>query len=148
MSRQNQRYAARLRKLDRILANLPDSQYNHADFIESQDKASCNTVGCAMGHAVVSGQFPGLKVRYNGPGLRGLEAYSFESVGDYAPNPDDWMPVLAGMRAWANHYFGPGTYNRIFDANAYGDDGYDDFMVTKSIVRERIAEVAAEFEKA
>lgn len=151
MSRQNQRFAARLRKLDTILGQLPDSQYNHDKYIDTSDASSCNTIGCAIGHATASGQFKGLNIRYNGPGLSDKETYTF--------GPIDGVPVSetsydhhfhhAGFRQWANHYFGPGTYARIFDTSPYHvRNDWEDLTggKVKAQVQDNIRQMAAEFE--
>lgn len=147
MSRQNQRYAARLRKLEGILATLPDSQYNHGCFIDTVDVSSCNTVGCAMGHAVASRQFPGLKVRYNGPGLPTGEVFTFGEIDgrSFEPEYDGQCNQRKGMEAWANHYFGPATYRRIFDTDPYTFLRAD---YIKASVRERLLTAAERFEAA
>lgn len=157
MSRQNQRYAARLRKLDVLLGQTPDDVYDHSEFIVSDNPASCATIGCAMGHAVVNrSKFPGLDVRYNGPGLDAGETYTFGLInGEPAANRGDpfWMPVREGMKSWANHYFGPGTFDRIFDTDPYEyledeDSGRSDPAEVKAAVRKNLRMVAGEFEEA
>lgn len=122
MARKHLRYAARLRKLANYLAQVPDSQYDHSDYIESGDVSSCNTVGCAMGHAVASGKFKGLGITYNGPGLSSVKTFTFKPVkGVPIPERSFESYAYAGFRAWAEHYFGPSTYFNIFDIEPYGD---------------------------
>lgn len=147
MSRQNRRYAARLLKLDAILASVPNEQYDHSLFLKTDDPASCNTIGCAMGHAVANAEkFPGLKVRYNGPGLPSGKTFSFGPIGEKDYSPVDYTcNQRIGMHDWANHYFGPGTYDRIFDTDPYR---YTQPGNVKEAVRSKLRSIAAEFEKA
>jgi hypothetical protein len=119
MSRQNQRYAARLNKLGDYLEKIPDKHYYHDAFV--QRVTDCGTIGCAMGHAITCGLFPGLKVTYNNQGFYSRDQYRFGPIKDKPFDPFD--SILTKMSMWADNYFGPHTYDTIFATEPY--EGHD-----------------------
>lgn len=153
------RYGNRLKRLHKVLGEIKPKNYNHSNLVTrlaaKPEPEQCGSVACAYGHAVVSGKFKGLLTKavisknakpdengfiYTGSidyrltskvALReaiaktGSQMYSFDSEND------------ADVQADA--YFGPGTWDSIFETNAYNKySGY----VTLFEVRKRIKLVA------
>lgn len=100
-------FAKRLDTLHALIKGLKPRQYNHASFVESGTLSppnTCGTVGCALGHAVVSGKFKNLKLRYN------------ERLEDLVTAQGS---SASGVSGEANDYFGPDAYETIFASWGY-----------------------------
>lgn len=137
MSRQNQRYAARLRKLANYVESLPAEQYNHNQLVKKLGKEPCGTVACAFGHAIASKQFPGLKVsvKYNS---HQEVTYTFDDIPDYTG-----ASGASGAYEWAEHYFGHGTWYGIFDTSPY--EWYSKGSTVRSHVIKNLRKFAKKF---
>lgn len=105
-------YTGRLLKLHAILADAPAENYKHSIFTEKNSlwkrwRTGCGTAACAIGHACLhADQFPGFKVQ-------DLRAFP-EIMRDRHIN----QPVVPMPGSF--NYFGPKSYEMIFDTYAYG----------------------------
>jgi hypothetical protein len=129
--------------LDALLEQVPNVNYNHAAYIlRGSSSNKCGTVGCSLGHAVASGKFPGLKVRHvENAGDFGRHFYFSPINGKF----QDFGCTQTGFKAWADYYFGPDTYNRIFDVKPY-ETGVLTGWSVKQKVQRNLQKVATEFE--
>lgn len=151
------RFGSRLKRLHQLLKSLPPSRYDHRLLVSKyapveEKKPACGSVACAFGHAAVSGQFKDLPVLVR-PKVR-AKPYS-----DGSFNNDDLVYKVdhkairdeikrrgfakiaggVGMKSAADIYFGPGSWNAIFEFDAVGSAGVD---ITKTMVMNRIKLVA------
>jgi hypothetical protein len=116
----------RLDKLHAILKALKPRQYNHTRYIVPgtlTPPATCGTVGCALGHAVVSKQFKNIGIYWDG--------------SDLTLANDDGDAFGQAVANRADEFFGPEAYDTIFDSSAYDIWSGD---VKRSMVLKRIRE--------
>lgn len=121
-------FANRLDTLHTLLKGLKPSQYDHSIYISAATLSppnTCGTVGCALGHAVVSGKFKNLRVRYN------RSEQVIETVGECTSR---MVPIET------DNFFGGNAYNSIFSSNAV--EGVEAGNVKPSQVLKRIREFA------
>jgi hypothetical protein len=156
-ARQRKTFGNRLLKLAAYLSKLPSKNYNHAYLVETihAKKPACGAVACAFGHAVISGQFKDINVRAKfkfNPEDNICEMYRDEidfevkNVKKLAErlNALDREKIYKpeyisedNMENPADVYFGPGTWDAVFDECAY-TIGYP----KKSVVVNRIRKLA------
>lgn len=114
-------FAKRLDTLHTLLKGLKPRQYDHSAYIQHGTLSppnTCGTVGCALGHATVSGKFRGLNLQYDG---------DLFSTTNYCTTTE------------ADNYFGEDAYDRIFSTNAYPN-----LHTKRSHVLKRIRDYALE----
>lgn len=153
---QGAKFAFRLRKLADLLEGLSPAQFRFESWITKyHPKRSCQTVACALGHAVVNRhqKFRGLqlKIRHAWPweGAKAKEAFlcptgkffNYRGFGD------------ADGEA-ADDYFGPGSYDLAFlGMNYFYRDEYrhrvpyDIESITAKMAVKRLRELAKHWEK-
>ena len=99
------KYSLRLTKLAAYLRTLPNSRYDHSDFVREIN--DCGPVACAFGHAVASGIFPDINMKYYVSPFGKVDLVAVDAK-------EGWTTI-----DYANDYFGDGSYDDAFSSYAF-----------------------------
>jgi hypothetical protein len=122
-------FANRLLKLRDYLKTLKGKQYDHSSLVTYKNGHPCKTVACAFGHAVASKLFRELPLKI-------VQGKHFPE--DFYIH-DKEVDGEADVEEWANTFFGPNSWDNIFD-DCDAEYGVPSKDVTRKMVVKRIEE--------
>jgi hypothetical protein len=158
-AKDQRRYANRLLQLMDYLKRIKPERYRHDCLVDVEryrsdggvPKNSCGTVACAFGHAVISGKFPhmGLTIRAWHPNPKvNRKDHNYRGSEDIVSMKTNSGKHLSSEKE-ANKFFGPGSWEHIFDSHSdnypgYGRFSWDGYRVTRQVVIARIEKFVKE----